>query len=488
MALSMRSKLILGFGLGPVFLVLIGWVAYTNTAELVEARTWVAHTHQVLESVNRVETEIVNAETGQRGFVLTGEEQYLAPYTATRQTVESDLKSLADLISDNPEQRPRVQQLTALVSERLSIMDQTIELRRNQGFDAALALVKTDRGRQLVDSIRSLLSAMSAEEQTLLAARNETATQTANNTFNVVIFGTLGSFVALSVIGLALIRSISAPVQQAVYSLASSTAEILAGTSQQAAGMEEQAAAVAETVSTVDEITQTAEQANERVKSVAEAARKAAEIGAAGRRAAQEIVAVIGDVRHGVEATSESITRLAEQAQAIGEIITVVSELADQTNLLALNAAIEASRAGEHGRSFGVVAGEIKGLADQSKKATVQVRQILGDIQKATTAAVTATEMGTKSVGEGIRSVAEADSTIAQLSDTIAEVAQATTQITASAGQQAIGMAQIQQAMHGINAATSQNLASTKQAEATAHDLNNLGARLKRLLDGGATA
>src|SRR3546814_17620841 len=91
----------------------------------------------------------------------------------------------------------------------------------------------------------------------------------------------------------------------------------------------------------------------------------------------------MGTVREQTGSIAESILALAEQAQAIGEIIATVSDIAEQTNLLALNAAIEASRAGEHGKGFTVVANEIKALADQSKKATVPVRQHLGENTRA---------------------------------------------------------------------------------------------------------
>jgi methyl-accepting chemotaxis protein len=187
-------------------------------------------------------------------------------------------------------------------------------------------------------------------------------------------------------------------------------------------------------------------------------------------------------VQKQVESIGESILALAEQAQAIGEIITAVNDLAEQTNLLALNAAVEAARAGEAGRGFSVVANEIKSLADQSKRSTVQVRQILGDIQRATSSAVITTEQGTKQVGAAAKQIAAAGDTIRSLADAANDVAQIAAQIVASAGQQSIGMDQIRQAVHNIQDATQQNLSASRQSEQAAQDLTKLGNRLLDLV------
>jgi methyl-accepting chemotaxis protein len=144
-----------------------------------------------------------------------------------------------------------------------------------------------------------------------------------------------------------------------------------------------------------------------------------------------------------------------------------------------VNASIEAAKSGEHGRGFAVVAQEVKSLAELSKQATVQVRAILGDIQKATRSAVLATEQGGKAVAAGVKQSSEAGEAIRLLAESIVESAQSATQIAVSAQQQLVGMDQLAQAMDNILTATDQNRSSSKQAEVAAQNLHELGQRLK---------
>jgi methyl-accepting chemotaxis protein len=283
------------------------------------------------------------------------------------------------------------------------------------------------------------------------------------------------------------LEELLATISQTAQHLSSSAAEILAGTTQQVASMREQSSAVAETVTSVDEVLQTSEQAAQRAQVVASSSETAVKVSSAGRKAVDDTVSVMNAVSERAEAIAGDILSLAENSQEIGEIVAAVTDIAEQTNLLALNAAIEASRAGEHGRGFSVVATEIRALADQSKTATGRVRRILVEIQKATNAAVIGTEEGAKSVSRALETVNEAGETIRQLEEIIADSARSAAQIAASAGQQRTGMQQIHDAMHHIEQASSQNLTAIRQAEQAAKDLNELGTRLKDMLAGYRT-
>lgn len=265
-------------------------------------------------------------------------------------------------------------------------------------------------------------------------------------------------------------------------SLGAASNEISASTTQMAASASETAAAINETTTTVAEVRQTAEVSNQKAKAVSDSAQRAAQTAQSGRTATTDVVNGMSRIRQQMEAIGSSMGRLSEQTAAIGQIIASVEDLAAQSNLLAVNAAIEAAKAGEHGKGFGVVAAEVKSLAEQSRQATGQVRTILGDIQKATTAAVMATEQGTKAVEAGERQTSAASESIQALAGGVSEAAQSATQIAASSQQQLAGVDQVATAMENIKQASTQNVASSKQLEIAAHNLNELGQRLKQLV------
>jgi methyl-accepting chemotaxis protein len=270
-------------------------------------------------------------------------------------------------------------------------------------------------------------------------------------------------------------------IQAGVNILAGNTREILAATTQLTSAAMETATAVTETTATVEEVRQTAQLSSQKAEAVSVSAQKAAQVSLAGTKATDEAAAGMQRIRQQMESIADSMVRLSEQTQAIGQIIASVDDLAAQSNLLAVNAAIEAAKAGEQGKGFAVVAQEVKSLAEQSKQATNQVRTILHDIQKATSAAVMATEQGGKAVETGVKQSTQAGESILALTGGVTEAAHAATQIAASSRQQLLGIEQVATAMESIKQSSAQNVASAKQLETSALNLNALGQKLRAL-------
>jgi methyl-accepting chemotaxis protein len=265
--------------------------------------------------------------------------------------------------------------------------------------------------------------------------------------------------------------------------LASAGSEIMASVSQLTSGAAETAASVSETTTTVEEVKQTAEVTNQKARRVSELGRKNAEISQAGLKSIEDTVNGMCRIREQMEFIADTVVRLSEQSQAIGEIIATVNDIAEQSNLLAVNASIEAAKAGEQGKGFAVVAQEIRSLAAQSKQATTQIRGILFDVQKAIGSAVMATEQGSKAVEEGVRLSTQAGESINLLVESVVkEATNAAIQIAASSQQQLIGMDQVVSAMENIREASAQTASSTKQTERAVHDLHNLGQRLQEIV------
>jgi methyl-accepting chemotaxis protein len=292
--------------------------------------------------------------------------------------------------------------------------------------------------------------------------------------------GDLGRSLERMVSGL---RDLAVQTRAGVESLNSATAEILASTQQQAAGTAEQAAAVQEASATMAEISQSGAQISDRAKQVATTAEAASTASVSGMQSVRNMVTTMESIREQAEAVAENVVLLSEKTMAVGEIIQSVNDIAEQSHLLSLNASIQAAVAGEQGRAFSVVASEMKNLAAQSKHATVQVRSILGDIQKGITSSVMLTEEAVKRIEFGRQQSALAENTIRELTASIEESVRAFQQIVGGSSQQQIGFEQVTQAFRNISIASQETATSTKQSEKAAANLSALAQQLRTAVD-----
>ena len=229
-------------------------------------------------------------------------------------------------------------------------------------------------------------------------------------------------------------------------------------------GASQQSAALSETSRTVDEVRVAANATAQSAGKVAERARDSVRVSDEGAQAVATIAEAMEEIRRRVGDTARDILTLSERTQQIGEITRTVKQLAERSKLLALNASIEAARAGEHGRGFGVVADEVRNLSERSEEATAQVEKVLGEIRDATSAAVVASNEGTKVVEHGLELTSLAGDVIRSLTATIREASSAVQEIAASAEQESIGIDEIANSMSNVNAA--------------AEGLNDLSSRL----------
>jgi methyl-accepting chemotaxis protein len=278
------------------------------------------------------------------------------------------------------------------------------------------------------------------------------------------------------------LREMNGRIQTGTNVLSSSIAQILASVSQVAASTAATASTVSQTATTIEEVKHIARAANHKAKEITANSHQTASVSQSGEQALERAAAGMRRIREQMDSIADSVIKLGEQSQMIGNIIDAVNALAEQSSLLAVNAAIEAANAGEQGKGFAVVAREVKNLAGQSRQATAQVQNILNEIQKAAHIAVLVTEQGTKSVEVGVVQSLEAGDSIRMLSRNITEAAQAMMQIATSSEQQLLGIDQVAFAMMNVQRATTQNADGIRHIEGVTRDLQSLGDTLKELV------
>jgi methyl-accepting chemotaxis protein len=280
------------------------------------------------------------------------------------------------------------------------------------------------------------------------------------------------------------LRDIPVTLTGSVDELSQAVASLSKLTEDQTENLTRQARGLSEASATTQEIKQTSAVASEKAESVLAVTRKAETLSTSGQQAIEASRHGLQAIRAQVDDMVGRINELSQRMQLVGEITERVKDLADQSNMLALNAAIEATRAGEFGKGFSVVAREIRSLADQSLQSAKRIREILTEIQLAIRATVQATSEGNKRVEEGLKQVRVSGESLRGITSIVEQSSQAARQIVATVSQQNAGIVQISGAIGSLNQAMQEALGGVKLAQDSAANVQNTSTRLSTLVKG----
>lgn len=236
---------------------------------------------------------------------------------------------------------------------------------------------------------------------------------------------------------------------------------------------EHQAQEIAGASAAVNEMAVTIDQVSANAAESAAVAERAVSIAGNGAKVVQNTIHGMDTIREQIQDTSKRIKRLGESSQEIGDIVSLINDIADQTNILALNAAIQASMAGDAGRGFAVVADEVQRLAERSAAATKQIEALVKTIQNDTNEAVTSMEQTTSEVVRGARLAQDAGVALEEIENVSTSLAELIQNISNAARQQASSAGHISNTMNVIQEITTQTSAGTS---ATAQSIGNLAA------------
>ncbi|WP_267360396.1 MULTISPECIES: methyl-accepting chemotaxis protein [unclassified Methylobacterium] len=525
----------LGSAIGVIALVSVlssGAVLITGN-QLRDATDARNRSSQLIRGLDNFRTAMLNQETGLRGYLLTGREASLEPYRAGRSALDEAISSLRGMIGNDAERiRLLADAVSAARSWQTDIGEAVVQKAADPTTRAEAVRVEADgKGKQFFDTLRERLAAIETLEDAVRVTLVGRVAQAQRDESVALWGGTLLTLLICAGIWIAINRLIVRPLVRVIAFIAqvgdgdlsgrletgaggevgrlgttlnamvaglsdlaktnraatadlnAAAAEIRASAQEQAASVEQQFAAVQETAATMDEISQSGAQTAKRATEVIATAQATAQTSRQGLRAVSDTAKAMDAIREQAEAVAGNIVSLSEKTQTIGDIIETVNDISERTHLLALNAAIEAAAAGESGRSFAVVASEMKLLADQAKAATGQVRGILGEIQRGINTSVMLTEEAVKRAAAGKTRSDTTQRTIEEITAKVEESAQVFQQIVASTNQQQLGIEQVMGALQNIRQASQQTAAGTRQVESASANLTELAQALIALAE-----
>ncbi|MBH8554466.1 CHASE3 domain-containing protein [Nostocaceae cyanobacterium CENA357] len=198
-----------GFGLASIILILIGTLSYQNTKVLINTNKDVITTQKSINSLEELLSAMKDAETGQRGYIITGEETYLQPYKSALAVIDQEIAEINIFTASNPNQQKQLKTLSNLITAKLAFVKSTIDLRQERGFNPSLQLLRTNLGKNLMDNIRKIVREMEDEERSLLNQQLKAAKVNARNTMLTLAIAISLSFIILAIVYYLIYREVT---------------------------------------------------------------------------------------------------------------------------------------------------------------------------------------------------------------------------------------------------------------------------------------
>lgn len=479
-----RLSRIITLGFGSIFLLMIGIgvlskLSLDKLAEAVDCQT---HTYLVKTNLQALEKDLVDAETGQRGFLFTNKQEYLEPYNNGIIAFSKSINQLKELIKDNSEQVKNLEKVEKIAQRKIDELAETISLKKAGKDQDVKKIVLSGQGKMFMDELRNKLAEMIKIEDDLLVKRAKSAKDSAQLSMFVSTGGTVFTLVFGVFIVLFIYRNIILPINQIVNIIASSSTEIATTVEEQERTATEQSSFVNQTKIAMDELGAYSQGSAAQAQSATRSAQQALTSIKFGNIAVQETLESMIIVKQKVKEIAVQIEQLNEKTNQISNISSAVTDLANQTNMLALNASIESVHAGENGKGFAIVATEIRKLANQSKKSVEEINYLLVDIKNAIDSTVTVTNEGTNTLQLGSETAEKTANAFDGIANAVNNMLSNNQQISQTAQQQALAIQQVVHAMNMINQSARDTASGISQTQIGIQQLNQSAQKLDSII------
>ncbi|WP_207088205.1 CHASE3 domain-containing protein [Phormidium pseudopriestleyi] len=466
---------ILSLGLGTIALIniVVSAIAYATNSSLIETMAWVSHTHEVKSNIRLLEKVVIDAETGQRGFLFTGNQDFLEPYNQSLEKERMVFKDLKELLQDNPEQTQKLTVIDGLIADKLAELNQTIRLKQNGQDEQLRVLVNSGKGKQIMDEIRFQINDMEDVENALLMVRKQKAIQAEQWMKISILLGTASLLILVLLIFRFTQEKIIHPIEGVSLELTSMSSQLASTIEEQESVANQQAASMSQTTATVSELAASSRHIATQAESTSMQGKQVIALTESGQDAMESSVQEMKTLQVNAGKITQQTQVLETQTAKIGIISNLVSEIAMETELLALNAAIEAVRAGEHGKGFGVVAAEIRKLADQSKNSAHQINTLVQEIKNSIHSTTQVTVEGSQKIDQLMQVIQSAAETFEMVFTSINTVVLSSQQIAANIKQQDIAIQQITEVVTSINLGASQTATGLGQTRISSQQLKD---------------